>query len=193
MINKKQFNLPPIKGISPEQIEVHIKLYEGYVAQVNKIYEEIEKLKKENRDALSIVDIRRRLGFEISGMKHHELYFGVLLGGVQKIQEGNLQNAINRSFGTFSKFIDEIKQIAKTTRGIGWIVASYDKELEQIHLVWVADHEIGNLTLPSILVVDMWEHAYMVDYKPSQKLDYVSAYLEAINWSVVENSFNSIT
>ena len=74
-------------------------------------------------------------------------------------------------------------------RGIGWILLTCDKGA--FHMLWVSDHELGNVSMPAVLAVDMWEHAYMTDYAPADKLNYVDAYLAAVNWKKVEEAFNS--
>ncbi len=61
---------------------------------------------------------------------------------------------------------------------------------EQFHVSWVNDHEVGQLSgLPIILALDMWEHAYMVDYVPAEKKNYVEAFFKNLNWRVAEKRF----
>ena len=66
----------------------------------------------------------------------------------------------------------------------------YDPAARTLHTAWVNDHEIGQLAgLPILLAVDMWEHAYMIDYVPADKKSYVEAFLENVNWDTVEKRF----
>ena len=77
-------------------------------------------------------------------------------------------------------------------RGSGWIMMHYDKQNNDIVFNWVTNHEQGQLTsLQPLIAVDMWEHAYMVDYLPADKLEYVSSYLKAINLEVISEKFES--
>ena len=72
------------------------------------------------------------------------------------------------------------------TRGIGWTVLYQDPEADTVHVAWVGDHELGQLSgLPIILAMDMWEHAFMVDYLPSEKKSYIEAFLKNTNWETV--------
>ena len=82
--------------------------------------------------------------------------------------------------------------MATVMRGIGWIIITYDAHQKSLHMLWVADHELGNVNQPVVLAVDMWEHAYLLDYAPSEKKSYVKTYLEAIHWETVANTFNKI-
>ena len=77
-------------------------------------------------------------------------------------------------------------------RGIGWALALYDKETDLFHFVWVCDHELGNVNLPALIAVDLWEHAYMIDRVPAEKEKYVTAYLNAINWQIIEKHFDTL-
>ena len=78
-------------------------------------------------------------------------------------------------------------------RGIGWTILAYDPIGKTPHIYWVNDHELGQLAgLPVILALDMWEHAYMVDYVPAEKKNYIEAFLNNVNWKVSSNRFDAI-
>jgi len=190
--NLQTFNLPELKGLSKKQIDVHLALYEGYVKHSNLILEKIEKLRNENAEdnAFLISELRRRFGFECDGMRMHEYYFEQFEGGATEAQtEGPFQDAVAEKYGDWDKFIAHVKEVCGT-RGIGWTVVYYDPAARTLHTAWINDHEIGQLAgLPILLAVDMWEHAYMVDYVPAEKKTYVEAFLENVNWSVVEKRF----
>jgi Fe-Mn family superoxide dismutase len=188
----RAFNLPELKGLSKEQIDVHLKLYEGYVKHVNLITKHIETLREEPSDenTFTMNELRRRFGFEFDGMRMHEYYFEQFEGGALAA-DGNaaFADAANEKYGTWDKFIAHIKDVAGT-RGIGWVIVYFDPKGRTLHTAWVNDHELGQLSgLPIMLAVDLWEHAYMVDYKPADKKTYVEAFLENLNWQVVESRF----
>lgn len=187
----QKFNLPELKGLSKKQIDVHLALYEGYVKHANLILEKIEELRKSDpvENQYLINELRRRFGFEFDGMRMHEYYFEQFEGGPQKSEAEPLLDAVNEKYGSWDKFIEHLKEVCGT-RGIGWTVVYYDPAARTIHTVWVNDHEIGQLAgLPIMLAIDMWEHAYMVDYMPADKKSYVEAFLENVNWDVVEKRF----
>jgi Fe-Mn family superoxide dismutase len=185
----KNFSLPTIEGLSPAQIEVHLKLYAGYVTHTNLIVDTIAKLKEQDAtgNAYAINELRRRLGFEFDGMRMHEHYFTQLEGGpVAPNPESSLQKLAMSKYGSTEAFIEHIKEVA-TTRGIGWVVVYHDTQENTLHTAFVNDHELGQLSgLPIVYALDLWEHAFMVDYVPANKKTYVDVVLANTNWSVVE-------
>ena len=190
----RTFELPELKGLSKEQIEVHLSLYEGYVKHANLIMERIEKLKAEDAagNAYLINELRRRFGFEFDGMRMHEYYFEQFEGGgAAPDGESPLADAAKEKYGGWEQFIAHIKEVAGT-RGIGWTIVYFDPKGRTLHTAWIDDHQLGQLAgLPIVLALDMWEHAYMVDYRPKDKNLYVDAFLENLNWDVVERRFVS--
>lgn len=187
----RTFNLPELKGLSTEQIAVHLALYEGYVKHTNLIMEKIKEYKEADAvgNAYAIAELRRRLGFEFDGMRMHEYYFEQFEGEKGGDPQSALAKAVTEKYGSGEHFMSHIKEVAGT-RGIGWVVVYADPRGNTIHTTFVNDHEIGQLAgLPILLAVDLWEHAYMVDYKPKDKMTYIDAFLENVNWTVVENRF----
>lgn len=185
------FTLPEIKGISTEQMKVHLDLYRGYVTHVNLLMEQMNKLAQSgNEYTYTISEIRRRLGFEWNGMHLHELFFEGLEGGA-KVLLGDtaLYEALSKQYGSFSNWIDIYTKFS--ARGPGWALLTYDKNAKHFHHVWASDHEVGQLaSLPIIIAVDHWEHAYMVDYTPSDKNLYIEAYIKALNWETIRKRFD---
>jgi Fe-Mn family superoxide dismutase len=188
----RTFELPELKGLSKKQIDIHLALYEGYVKHTNLIMEKIEKLREQDAEgnAYIMAELRRRLGFEFDGMRMHEYYFEQFEGGAQAEDSNNpLAGAAMDKYGSWDKFMAHVKEVTGT-RGIGWTVVYFDPRGRSLHTSWVSDHELGQLAgLPIILAIDLWEHAYMVDYVPADKKSYVEAFLSNVNWSVVESRF----
>ncbi|MBU1046944.1 Fe-Mn family superoxide dismutase [Patescibacteria group bacterium] len=188
----QEFNLPQeINGISSKQIEEHLKLYAGYVKHSNLIQEKIELLLQDKeQNSYIISELNRRFGFEFNGMRMHEYYFEQLEEGLKEINpESNLNQKIINDFESFGNFIEKIKEVTKT-RGIGWVIVYFDKKQDNLNISWVSDHELGQLGgLQIILAIDLWEHAFMVDYLPNEKGQYIEKYLENINWEKVEKRF----
>lgn len=187
------FALPELKGLSPKQIEVHLGLYAGYVKHVNVLREQIAELTALDKEkyAYAIAETRRRLGFEFDGMRMHEYYFEGFEGGAQMPDEnGAMVHALSEKYGDWNGFVEHFTGVGLSTRGIGWVIFYYDPKGKTPHVAWVGDHELGQLAgLPIILAMDMWEHAYMVDYTPAEKKNYVEAYLANTNWQVAEKRF----
>ena len=187
----KTFNLPNIEGLSEKQLEVHLKLYAGYVTHTNLIIDTIAKLKEQDAtgNAYTINELRRRLGFEFDGMRMHELYFTQLEGGASPAGE-KLTALATAKYGSVDGFLAHIREVAGT-RGIGWVVVYFDKEANTLHTAFVNDHELGQLSgLPIVYALDLWEHAFMVDYIPADKKNYVDVVLANTNWNFVEQRLN---
>lgn len=197
----KQFDLPVLKGLSDKQIKVHLALYEGYVKHANLIMSMIAAYEKTDDEGgkFAVAELRRRFAFEFDGMRMHEHYFEQLEAGSRQPEAGSaLANAVAEKYGStalttggggIESLVAQVKQVA-TTRGIGWVVVYYDPAAKTLHTTFVADHELGQLAgLPIILALDLWEHAYMVDYVPAEKKNYIDAFFENVNWSVIEERF----
>lgn len=188
----KVFNLPALEGISEKQIKVHLALYEGYVKHVNLILEKLAAVRegKLDLDSYIVAELRRRFAFEFDGMRMHEYYFEQWQGGATVLnQSSSLASAVAEKYGD-AGLVAHMKDVAGT-RGIGWVVVYKDTVVNTIHTVFVADHEVGQLAgLPILLVLDLWEHAYMVDYVPAEKKNYIDAFFANLNWSVVGKRFD---
>ena len=187
----KTFNLPVLEGISEKQIKVHLSLYEGYVKHTNLVMEKIRALKEADAEgnAYIIAELRRRFAFEFDGMRMHEYYFEQFEGEKGGSRESALAKAAEEKYGSGENFIAHIKEVAGS-RGIGWVVVYADPRAKTLHTTFVADHELGQLAgLPVILALDLWEHAFMVDYVPAEKKSYIDAFLANLNWSIVEKRF----
>ena len=161
----KTFTIPALNGISEKQINVHLGLYEGYVKNVNAILEK---------------SVTGRFAFEFDGMRMHEYYF-------EQFEDGSTSLTTSGALGEIEKQVREITM----TRGIGWVIVYYDPSAKTFHTIFVNDHEIGQLAgLPILLALDLWEHAYMVDYVPAEKKNYIDAFFANLNWRVVEKRFD---
>ena len=187
---EQQFDIPLLDGISEKQIEAHLGLYVGYVKHVNLIREKIRELKG---DDYVVAELRRRFSFEFDGMRMHEYYFSALEGGAKEIdQSSELVKVLSEKYGSWDGFIEHFKEVGKS-RGIGWTTLYWDLKAQTPHVAWTSDHEVGTLSgLPILLAMDMWEHAFMVDYLPAEKGKYIDAFINNVNWNIIENRFNKI-
>lgn len=188
----RSFDLPELKGLSKKQIDAHLALYQGYVKHANLIMETLKGYaaygdKATEGDKLAMTELRRRFAFEFDGMRMHEYYFEQFEGGAKTMDEGSaLVKLAQDRYGDRGGLVSHIKDVAGT-RGIGWVVVYADPAAHTLHTAFVADHELGQLAgLPIILALDLWEHAYMVDYLPAEKKSYVDAFFENLNWKTVE-------
>lgn len=187
----KTFQIRELIGISSKNIEEHLKLYKGYVTNTNLILNKISELKNDpEKNAFVLGELQRRFGFEFDGMRNHEYYFASLAGGNKEIdKESKLYEAIEKEWGSSENFLTHFKFVA-TTRGVGWTILYFDKISDKLIMTWVDEHHLGQLTgLSPILLLDMWEHAYVYDYSTSEKKKYIEAFFANLNWEVVEENF----
>ena len=187
---EKKFNITTLKGISAKTIEDHLKLYAGYVKNTNLILQKVEELSKDlEKNAYELAEVQRRFGFEYDGMRNHEIYFEALSNGAKNIsKDRELYKSIEYVWGSFDAWLERFKAIAMT-RGIGWAILYLDKKEKFLMNAYVEDHQMGQLTgCTPILCLDMWEHAYIADYQPGGKKDYVEDFFVNLNWEVVEKN-----
>ena len=189
-----KFNIGELTGISADSVAEHLKLYAGYVKHANLILSKIEEMSKDSEaNAYALGELQRRFGFEFDGMRNHEYYFKSLEGGAMAITEnGALHNAIAEEWGSFDAWFARFKAVA-LTRGVGWAILYYDKTTGRLLNSWVDEQHLGHLTgLSPILALDVWEHAFVPDYKASGKKAYVEDFFKNLNWSVIEQNFTEV-
>ncbi len=191
MYKEQSFSTPELAGISKKSIDEHLKLYAGYVKHANLIIEKINELKTDSeKNAYLIGELQRRFGFEFNGMRNHEYYFKSLEGGSTTFPaHSTLKGALEKQFGSWEAWLAQFKAIA-LTRGIGWAMLYYDPHTQTFAHAFVEEQHLGQLNgLPLVLGLDMWEHAYMLDYVPSEKKKYIEAFFANLNWSVIEENY----
>jgi Fe-Mn family superoxide dismutase len=189
----REFNLSGLQGISDETLEMHFKLYEGYVKETNKLTEKITEFisdgKVDQEEMPAYSELTRRLGFEYNGMVLHEYYFDNLKkGGGTGDAEPNSEFAKTAAatFGTYEIWKADFVGIGKM-RGVGWAICNENPTNGRISNHWISLHEVGNIAgFKPILVMDVWEHAYLLDYKPAERPKYIEAFFSNINWTMVE-------
>ncbi|MGH6861498.1 MAG: superoxide dismutase [Phyllobacterium sp.] len=192
MYQVKEFNLSRLNGISDRTLEMHFKLYEGYVKETNRLTEAIAEILKDGRvdqeEMPAYSELKRRLGFEYNGMVLHEYYFGNLKkdGREDPARDSAFLQAVESSFGSFELWKADFTSVGKM-RGVGWAISYLDPLHGQLSNHWVTLHEVGNVAgfIP-VLVMDVWEHAFLLDYKPAERPKYIEAFFSNLNWPTVE-------
>jgi superoxide dismutase, Fe-Mn family len=177
-----------LNGISKEQLEVHFKLYQGYVTNTNTLNEKIGKF-VENKDFGSpeYAELRRRFGFEFNGMILHEYYFeNMKPNGGSLDSNSKLYKKLEENWGSYDQWEQDFRKTG-AMRGIGWAILYQDPSTGRLFNFWINDHENGHPAgYQPILVMDVWEHAYTVDYKATERPNYIDAFFKNINWAAAE-------
>ena len=188
----KRYDLSGLNGISDRTLELHFKLYEGYVKETNRLTERIAdflmdgQVDQEEMPAYS--ELKRRMGFEYNGMVLHEYYFGNLKkrGGGDPASASAFRAATASSFGTYDIWKTDFVSVAKM-RGVGWAVCYRDPASGRLSNHWITLHEISNVAgFQPVLVIDVWEHAFLLDYKPAERPKYIEAFFANVDWSAVD-------
>jgi superoxide dismutase, Fe-Mn family len=181
-------------GFSERVLDEHWKLYDGYVTNVNLLNKMIRDVLDTGKELYNAAhaEMQRRLGFEYNGMVLHEYYFGALKAGVSLDSLSPLRARLQEDFGGFERWKKQFMEIGRF-RGVGWVVLSYDPLLKRLQNFWITDHETGNVAgFTPILVMDVWEHAYVLDHGSSSAADagraaYLKAYFNNVDWDVVSD------
>ncbi len=187
----KKWNLAGLQGISDQTLAVHFGLYEGYVKNTNLLNEQIAAKISAGQAAGAdpgFAELTRRLGFEYNGMVLHEYYFDNLTsGGTGTPSSGKLHAALAASFGDFETWKKDFAAVGGM-RGVGWAIAYQDPKSGRISNHWITLHEDGNIAgYKPILVMDVWEHAFLLDYKPAERSKYIESFFANVDWSVAES------
>jgi Fe-Mn family superoxide dismutase len=196
----RQFNLSGLKGISDQTLEMHFKLYEGYVKETNNLTNRITEIIKDGNvdqeEMPAYSELTRRLGFEYNGMVLHEYYFDNLQrgGGTgDPAQTSDFAKAAETSFGSYNIWKADFVGIGKM-RGVGWAICYQNPNNGRLSNHWITLHETGNVAgFNPILVMDVWEHAFLLDYKPAERPKYIEAFFSNIAWDMVENRLKKIS
>jgi Fe-Mn family superoxide dismutase len=176
-----------MEGFSDTLIKNHFTLYQGYVTNTNKLLDTLAAMGKEGRIGTpEYAELKRRLGFEFNGMRLHEYYFENLGGKAAPDKAGKLANKLEEDFSTYENWERDFKATA-TMRGIGWTIMYQDSVNGRLINQWINEHETGHLAgAAPILVLDVFEHAFMIDYG-LKRADYIEAFFKNVNWSTVES------
>ncbi|MDO8548305.1 MAG: Fe-Mn family superoxide dismutase [bacterium] len=188
---EKKFTIPELEGISKKSIEEHLGLYAGYVKNFNAISALLPEYTKDTeKHAHALSELIRRRSFEFGGMRLHEYYFAQFEGGSTPLTtSGPLAEALKKDYAKAEHVVPYLKAIGQM-RGPGWAILYWDKETRQFLAGFSGEQHQGHfVTLPIILALDVWEHAYLLDYGATGKGKYIEAFFKNLNWSVIERRF----
>ena len=185
--NAKDYsNLIGMEGFSDTLINNHFTLYQGYVTNTNKLLDTLATMLKEGKlGTPEYAELKRRLGFEFNGMRLHEYYFENLGGKGALDKSGKLGKKLADEFGSYEDWEKDFRATA-AMRGIGWTILYQDNITGRLINQWINEHETGHLTgCVPILVLDVFEHAFMLDYG-LKRPDYIESFFKNIDWGAVE-------
>ncbi|MBI2858496.1 MAG: superoxide dismutase [Chloroflexi bacterium] len=172
--------------ISEEQLRIHhTKHHQTYVDGANALIEKLQKARQDGAD-LDMKAALKELSFHLGGHELHSRFWQNMApagkggGGMPR---GMLANCIDRDFGSFERFKKEFTQ-ATNVEGAGWAVLGFCDESNRLFILQVEKHNVNYpVGLPMVMCLDMWEHAYYLDYK-NVKAKFVEAFWNIVNWDM---------
>ena len=188
----KSYNLRGLQGISDRTVNLHLSLYEGYVKATNMLQGKIAEFLKDGtvdqEELPAYSELTRRLGFEYNGMVLHEYYFDNLTpqASVKPESTSSFLRRAEASFGSYERWKTDFVSVGKM-RGVGWAVCLQDPASGRLTNHWITLHEHGIVAgFKPVLVMDAWEHAFLLDYTPAQRGQYIEAFFSNVNWRNVD-------
>ena len=174
--------------VSEEQLTLHhTKHHNAYVTGANAILQKFDGARKDGVD-LDMKAALKELSFHIGGFRLHNLFWQNLApagkggGGAPK---GDLAKALDGEFGTFARFRKEFTQAASGVEGSGWAALSYCRTTGRPIIMQIEKHNVNVIPgFTNLLVLDVWEHAYYLDYK-NDRAKFVEAFWNIVNWDEV--------
>lgn len=181
--------LGKVAGLDDPLLQMHFKLYQGYVKNTNEILTKLQELTKAGQNKTpEFAALKRILGWEFDGMVLHELYFENLGGNGKLDQNSPLAAKIKEDFGSYEAWKEDFIATGKM-RGIGWVVAYIDPKNGRLLNVWINEHDLGHLAGGTpILIMDVFEHAYITQFG-LDRAKYIDVFFNNINWDVVSKRY----
>jgi len=175
-----------MEGFSETLLTNHFTLYQGYVTNTNKLLDTLGQMAKDGKIGTpEYSELKRRMGFEWDGMRLHEYYFENLGGRGDLAQSAKLRDKVAQEFGSYEAWEADFRGTG-AMRGIGWTILYQDSATGRLINQWINEHETGHLAgCTPVLVMDVFEHAYMIDYG-LKRADYIAAFFKNINREAVE-------
>lgn len=180
------------RAVTQNNFSEHIKLYQKYISTANNISKQLKNninLKDANPTYSDYRELKKEETFALDAIILHELYFQNMTSKKEDISE-KCSHILNLHFDSVSKFIDELTACALSARG--WCILVYEQRSNEFKLILLDAHDYGVICMSyPILVLDVYEHAYFMDYG-TDRAKYISKFIESINWSIVEHRIDKI-
>jgi len=180
--------------ISEEQLKIHHeKHHQAYVNGANAIFQRLDKARKEGTD-IDIKGTLKELSFNIGGHLLHSIFWGNLApagkGGGKP--GGLLGDKLEKEFGSFERFKKEFTQAALSVEGSGWAALTFCRQTRRPIIMQVEKHNTNVYpTFRILMVLDVFEHAYYLDYK-NDRAKFVEAFWNIVNWDEVNKRLEEL-
>ncbi len=198
----KSFSLPKLPYaynalapyMSEQQLTIHHdKHHQAYVNGANAIFEKLEKARKENAD-LDIKSTLKELSFHIGGHLLHSTFWDCMAppgkGGGKP--GGAIADVLTKEFGSFERFKMEFSKAATSVEGSGWAALVIHPCVDRPLIMQIEKHNMNLYpAFRLLMVLDLWEHAYYIDYK-NDRAKFVEGFWNVVNWEYVNKVHNLV-
>ena len=182
--------------ISEAQLALHYqKHHQAYVTGANALFGKLDKAREEGSD-LDMKATLKELSFHVGGHRLHTAFWENLApagkggGGEPK---GAFAKAVAADFGSFGRFRKEFTATATSVEGSGWAALTFSRTTGRLMLVQIEKHNVNVMPgSPLLLVLDVWEHAYYLDYQ-NDRAKFVEAFWNIVNWDAVNKRYEAFT
>lgn len=175
-----------LEGISDKQIEYHFEThYKGYVKKLNEIWEKLQTAdrSKANQNYSEFRELKLEETFNFDGSLLHEIYFGNLSKDHGSVPD-SFKKQVEKDFGSYEKWVEDFKATGIAFRG--WSLLVFDLNTGKLRNVGADVHNTNGIwNAVVVLAMDVYEHAYYVDYGP-KRAPYLDAFLKNVKWADVE-------
>ncbi|KKU13650.1 MAG: Superoxide dismutase [Parcubacteria group bacterium GW2011_GWC2_45_7] len=183
----KPLKYKSLNGLSEKQLaEHHDVLYAGYVKKVNEINGKLQgvDLGAPNATHSDLRELKLEETFALNGVKLHEGYFDNLGGGGGE-PTGEIAEMIKQDFGSIARWREEFKALGICARG--WVVLAYDWDEKILCNILCDAHNQGGVwNCSALLILDVYEHAYFLDYATGRKA-YIETFMKNMDWAFVND------
>lgn len=179
--------------ISGQIMELHhSKHHQAYVNGANTALEQLQDARDKN-DFAAVNKLEKDLAFNLGGHINHSVFWTNLSPDGGDKPTGTLASAIDEQFGSFDKFQAHFTATALGVQGSGWSVLAHDAVGDNLAVFQLFDQQ-SNIPagVTPLLMLDVWEHAYYLDYK-NVRADYVKAFWNIVNWENVQDRFGKVS
>ena len=177
--------------ISAEIMELHYtKHHQGYVNKLNEALEKYQAAESKN-DVAAMIALQSAIKFNGGGHVNHTLFWETLAPeGSSELAKGGLSQAMDAAFGSFDKFVEQFNARTAAVQGSGWGWLGCCPASHKLQIATCSNQDpLSTQGLIPLLGVDVWEHAYYLQYK-NLRPDYLKNIWRVINWKEVEKRFN---
>ncbi|WMW21725.1 superoxide dismutase [Methanolobus mangrovi] len=198
-MTKELYKLPELKYgyadlepyISEEQLRIHYeKHHQSYVNNVNSLLQMMDKAVEDGTEYDSKT-AAKSLSFNLGGHVLHSYFWWEMTPAEKASEEpvGELYDAIKENFGTFERFKSEFTKVASSVEGSGWAAVTFCNDTKRLGIVQIEKHNT-NVTpdFPIIMDIDVWEHAYYLDYK-NERGKFIDAFWNIVDWEEINKWF----